>query len=83
MSRAETEAFKKYKDEAKPLVMELLNEHKFLSHRSIQVILEKKKCWHTVTANAIKELKKEEKIRTAKYPPRGEFLYGYTDTIYV
>jgi hypothetical protein len=37
------------------------------------MILEARKYWHTVTWNAIRELAKEGKLRTAKYPPRGIF----------
>ncbi len=51
----------------------MLDEHRFLSQRSIQIILEQKNYWHTVTWNAIKDLEKEMKLRRAKYPPRGDF----------
>ena len=81
MPKAGTEQFRRYKEEAKPIIMELLQDHSFLSHRSIQIILEQKKYWHTVTWNAIKDLKKEGKLRTAKYPPRGKhfpmWVYRY------
>jgi len=80
MLSVESGAFKKYKEEAKPLIMDLLREHHFLSQRSIQILLESRKLWHTVTWNAIRELKKEMKLRTAKYPPRGNFpvwVYEY------
>jgi len=83
MLRVESGAFKKYKEEAKPLIMDLLREHHFLSQRSIQILLESRKLWHTVTWNAIRELKKEMKLRTAKYPPRGNFQFGFMNTIYV
>lgn len=80
MLREETESFRRYKEKAKPIILDLLKEHSFLSQRSLQIILEQKSCWHTVTWNAIRELKKEEKLRTAKYPPRGNFptwVYRY------
>jgi len=80
MSRAESKAFTKYKEEAKPFIMNLLDKHDFLSQRTIQILLEKEKYWHTVTWNAIKDIRKENKLRTAKYPPRGSFpvwVYRY------
>ena len=73
MLREETESFRRYKKKAKPIILDLLNKHSFLSQRSIQLILEQDNFWHTVTWNAIRDLEKEGKLRTAKYPPRGNF----------
>lgn len=70
LSKTESESFRRYIEEAKPIIHELLEEHDFLPLRSIQLLLEQKGYWHTVTANAITELRKGEKLRTAKYPPR-------------
>jgi len=73
MIRYETESFKKYIEKAKPIILELLEEHDFLSQRSLQILMEQNNFWHVVTWNAIRELKIENKLRTAKYPPRGNF----------
>ncbi len=73
MIRYETESFKKYIEKAKPIILELLEEHDFLSQRSLQFLMEQNNFWHVVTWNAIRELKIENKLRTAKYPPRGNF----------
>jgi hypothetical protein len=67
-----TEKFRRYKEEVKPIILELLEDHSFLSHRSVQLMLEQKNYWHTVTWNAIRDLKKDGKLRTAKYPTRGK-----------
>ena len=73
MRNSDTEAFKKYKHEAKPLIMDLIKKHSFLSQRSLQVELEKEGFWHTVVWNAIIDLENEGVIRTAKYPPHGTY----------
>ena len=85
MSGTETQSFTRYKEETKPIIMKLLEEHSFLPHRSIQIILEQKGYWHTVTWNAIRELETENRLRTAKYPPRGNsptWVYKYDLRIY-
>jgi len=73
MSGRETESFIRYKEEAKPLILALIEEHSFLSLRSLQILLEQQNYWHTVTWNAIRDLKRDNLLRTAKYPPRGNF----------
>ncbi|RLI79778.1 hypothetical protein DRP05_02775 [Archaeoglobales archaeon] len=70
----DTEKFRKHIDRAKPLVLDLVNEKRFLMRRAIQVLLEEKhSIWQNVSWNAIEELKKEGKLRVAKYPPRGNY----------
>lgn len=73
MRRADTESFRRRKEQAKPLILELIGEHSFLALKSVQISLERRNYWHTVTWNAIQDLRREGLIRTAKYPPRGAF----------
>ena len=80
MSRIESESFKKYKEEAKPKIIKIVEKESFLSLRSLQILLEKEDFWHTVTRNAVEDLRKEKIIRTAKYPTRGSYpkwVYKY------
>lgn len=70
----ETESFRKSKEKAKPLILELIKEERYLLRRSIQVLLEEEhSIWQTVTWNALGELKANNKIRMSKYPPAGDF----------
>jgi len=73
LKNRDTAAFKKYQKEVKPLILDLIKEHSFLSQRSIQVALESAGFWHTVVWNGITSLRKHGEIRTAKYPPHGMY----------
>ena len=73
MNSRDTPTFKKYQKKVKPLILDLIEEHSFLSQRSIQVALESKGYWQTVVWNGIKSLRKDGEIRTAKYPPHGMY----------
>ncbi len=73
MAAWETEKFREAKEKAKPLILELINEYSLLSQRSIQVKLEEYGLWENVTWNALLNLENAGKIRTAKYPPRGNY----------
>lgn len=76
----------KVRDIAKEEILKTLEEQDFLSQRSLEIKLEKTKIgndhiYHTLTADVINELHENEKLRTRKYPPRGNFpkwVYKYS-----